>query len=331
MVVEETEMQETERAKLEELSNDASMLSNSLREEMGKALVGMDDLCDLLFTCLLAEGHAVLEGVPGVAKTTLIKRFSEGLGLDFSRVQFTPDLLPADILGNYVYSPADGSFSLRKGPIFANIVLADEINRSPPKTQSALLECMQERQATIEGKTLPMQLPFMVMATENPIELEGTYPLPEAQIDRFLFKLEVGYPGEDAELLMLQMKNLSLDPDPAELVTDPESLSRLIEGCKAIHVERPVLQYIRDLVLATRANENVQLGASPRASEHYLRAVKARAFVSGRPYATPDDVKELAKPVLLHRLMLTVDAELEEITPDTVIDEVLHKVPVPRE
>ncbi len=331
MVIEETEMQETERERLGRLSTEASAVSDSLKGEMAKALVGMDVLSDLLLTCMLAEGHAVLEGVPGVAKTTLIKRFSESLGLHFSRIQFTPDLLPADILGNYVYNPADGSCSLRKGPIFANIVLADEINRSPPKTQSALLECMQERQATIEGTTLPMQLPFMVMATENPVELEGTYPLPEAQIDRFLFKLEVGYPGEEAELLMLEMKNVSMDPEPPGLVMGQDDLSRMIRGCKEVHVERPVLQYIRDLVLATRQDENVQLGASPRASEHYLRAVKARALVSGRPYATTDDVKELARPLLLHRLMLTVDAELEEITPSSVIENVVRRVPVPRE
>ena len=330
MVVDETSLNDRERAEVEDISARALELSRSLKREMGKALVGMDRLCDLLLTCLLAEGHAVLEGVPGVAKTTLIKRFSHSLALAFSRIQFTPDLLPADILGNYVYSPADGSFSLRKGPIFANVILADEINRSPPKTQSALLECMQERQATIEGTTLPMQLPFMVMATENPIELEGTYPLPEAQIDRFLFKLEVGYPGKEAELAMLEMKNLSFDPDPPNPVLQEGMLSELIHGARLVHVERTVLQYIRDLVLATRHDASVQLGASPRAAEHFLRAVKAKALVSGRAYATLDDVKGLAKPVLLHRMILTVDAELEEVTPKVVIEGVLDRVPVPR-
>jgi len=319
-----------ERGDIESLVRQGLALSTALKEEMAKAVVGAETICELLLSCLLAEGHAVLEGVPGVAKTTMIKRFSECMGLAFSRIQFTPDLLPADILGNYVYSPADGSFHLRKGPIFSNIILADEINRSPPKTQSALLECMQERQATIEGTTLPMALPFMVMATQNPIELEGTYPLPEAQIDRFLFKLQVGYPGEEAELMMLHMKNLSIDPPKARLIAAPPVISSLISATKMVHVETLVLRYIRDLVLATRRNPNVSLGASPRAAEHFLRACKARALVCGRGYATPDDVKALAKPVLLHRLKLTVDAELEEVTPDAVIEQVLASVPVPR-
>ncbi len=328
MVEEETITRE--RGEVESLAREGLALSSALKDEMAKAVVGVQAICELLLSCLLAEGHAVLEGVPGVAKTTMIKRFSDCMGLGFSRIQFTPDLLPADILGNYVYSPADGSFHLRKGPIFANIILADEINRSPPKTQSALLECMQERQATIEGTTLPMALPFMVMATQNPIELEGTYPLPEAQIDRFLFKLQVGYPGEEAELMMLHMKNLSVDPPKAGRIAEPQLISSLISAAKMVHVEASVLQYIRDLVLATRRNPNISLGASPRAAEHFLRAAKARALVCGRSYSTPDDVKALARPVLLHRLKLTVDAELEEVTPEAVIEQVLASVRVPR-
>ena len=328
----ETEISdETETYDLEDLARQAANLSSGLRDEIGKSLVGMDDLCNGLLICILAEGNAVLEGVPGVAKTALAKRFSKSMGLAFSRIQFTPDLLPADILGNYVYNPADGSFSLRKGPIFSNIILADEVNRSPPKTQSALLECMQERQATIEGTTLPMDLPFIVLATQNPVELEGTYPLPEAQKDRFLFKLRVTYPDEEAELQMLQIKNLSIDPDPPRIVAQPDTISRLIRGAKEIHVKTSVLQYIRDISVATRSNPNLSLGASPRASEHFLRAAKAKAMISGRTYVTPDDVKSLAKPILLHRLILTVDAELEEITPDAVIEEALSSVRVPRE
>jgi len=315
---------------MDNLAREALSISKALKQEIGKALVGMEDLSDLLLTCLLSEGHAVLEGVPGVAKTTMIKRFTGCVGLNFSRIQFTPDLLPADILGNYVYSPANGSFSLRKGPIFSNVILADEINRSPPKTQSALLECMQERQATIEGTTLPMPLPFMVLATQNPIELEGTYPLPEAQIDRFLFKLHVGYPGEAGELEMLRIKNASADPPAPRVVARGETILRLARAAKRVHVEVSVLEYIRDLATATRRNENVSLGASPRASEHFLRAAKAWALISGRSYATPDDVKKLAKPILLHRLLLTVEAELEDITPEAVIDEVLESVPIPR-
>jgi len=316
---------------LEQLATEAKDVCSAIKTEIRKSLIGMDELCDLLLACLLAEGHAILEGVPGVAKTTLAKMFADSLGLDFARIQFTPDLLPADILGNYVYNPADGSFALRRGPIFSNVILADEINRSPPKTQSALLECMQEGQATIEGTTLPMKLPFMVLATENPIELEGTYPLPEAQIDRFLFKLKVEYPSEEDELHMLEMKNRPNDASEPQLVADPATISRLIQAAKNVHVESSILRYIRDVVVATRRNPQVQLGASPRASEHFLHSAKAYALVRGRPYVTPDDIKALTRPVLLHRLILTVDAELEGVTPENVIEEVLASVPVPRE
>ena len=316
---------------LEQLATEAMDVCSAIKTEIRKSLIGMDELCDLLLACLLAEGHAILEGVPGVAKTTLAKMFAHSLGLGFARIQFTPDLLPADILGNYVYNPADGSFTLRRGPIFSNVILADEINRSPPKTQSALLECMQEGQATIEGTTLPMQLPFMVLATENPIELEGTYPLPEAQIDRFLFKLKVDYPSEEDELHMLEMKNRPGNASEPQLVADPATISRLIQSAKRVHVESSILRYIRDVVVATRRNPQIQLGASPRASEHFLNSAKAYALVQGRPYVTPDDIKALARPVLLHRLILTVDAELEEVTPEDVIEQVLASVPVPRE
>jgi MoxR-like ATPase len=290
----------------------------------------MAGACDLLLTALLAEGHVVLQGVPGVAKTALAKRFAGCLGLEFARIQFTPDLLPSDILGNYVYNPGDGSFALRKGPIFTNILLADEVNRSPPKTQSALLECMQERQATIEGNTEPMGLPFMVLATQNPIELEGTYPLPEAQRDRFLMELRIGYPDEASELEMLHIKNLSIDPGPPRILADREVIGYLTEAAKNVQATNSVLEYIRDISVATRRHPDLSLGASPRASEHLLRAAKGRALIMGRTTATMEDIKCLAKPLLQLRLVLTVDAELEGVTVDSAIDQVLSSVPVPR-
>ena len=312
---------------LDDLAREAAGLSSDLKEEIGKTLVGMDELCDQLLICLLGEGHAILQGVPGVAKTALAKRFSQIMGLAFSRIQFTPDLLPADILGNYVYNPTTGSFTLRKGPIFSNIILADELNRSPPKTQSALLECMQEVQATIEGTTIPMEKPFMVLATQNPIELEGTYPLPEAQKDRFLLMISVDYPNLEDELHMLQIKNESTQTDASRILADADLISGLISAVKEVHVEDYILQFIRDISVTTRQNPNLTLGASPRASEHLLRAVKARALISGRTKVTPEDVKKLVRPLLLHRIILTIDAELQEITPDDIIAETLSSAP----
>lgn len=307
----------------------AAELRRQIQAEIGKAYIGSTATTDLLIIALLARGHVLLEGVPGIAKTTLVKTFAQTLGCQFSRIQFTPDLLPADITGTYVLNLKDNSFVLRKGPLFANIVLGDEINRAPAKTQSALLEAMQETQVTIEGETLKLPTPFVVLATQNPVEQEGVYLLPEAQVDRFMFRLVLRYPSFAEEREVLATYNVPIKP--VETLLGPEEILRLSEVAEGVHVAGGLLDYIVRLVQRTREHPAVLLGASPRASLALLRCSKVRALINGRAHVLPDDVRALVGAVLNHRLILTPEAELDQITVDEVVDECLADVPYTEE
>ncbi|MFP6684951.1 MAG: AAA family ATPase [Polyangiaceae bacterium] len=279
---------------------------DALRDEVGRVFIGSPSVIDHLMVALLARGHVLLEGVPGVAKTTLAKAFARGLGVSVNRIQFTPDLLPADITGTYVLSPKDGAFSFRHGPVFANLVLADEVNRAPPKTQAALLEAMQEQQVTAEGETFRLPDPFMVVATQNPIDLEGTYPLPEAQIDRFLIHLNIGYPDLADEVVMLKAHHA--EPVEARAVIDGDTVRRMQDIARRVFVEDDLYEYAVGLTDFTRHDSRVMLGASPRATLSLIQAGKAAAVLAGRAYVTPDDIRMLARPVLAHRLVLFDEA-----------------------
>jgi MoxR-like ATPase len=295
-----------------------------VRREVMQVYVGPGRIVDLLLTTLLAQGHALLEGVPGVAKTTLVKAYAATLGSSVRRIQFTPDLLPADITGTYVLSPKDGTFALRPGPIFANVVLADEINRAPAKTQSALLEAMQERQVTIEGDRFELPQPFMVLATQNPIDLEGTYPLPEAQIDRFLLRIPIGYPTQKDEVAMVRTHNIEA-PSARALVTT-EDLQILQGVARRIHVDDDLFEYAVALTTFTRNHPRVLLGASPRASLALIQAAKAAAIIGGRPFVTPDDIRGVAPSALAHRLVLVPEAEGDARAREAVIVEAMQRV-----
>jgi len=297
---------------------------DDLRREVARVYIGSGRAVEMLLIAFLAKGHVLLEGVPGVAKTTLVKAFAMALGCSSRRIQFTPDLLPADITGTYVLSPKDGTFALRAGPIFANIVLADEINRAPAKTQSALLEAMQERQVTIEGDRFELPLPFLVLATQNPIDLEGTYPLPEAQIDRFLVRVSMGYPSAREEVQML--KTHAIDPPVPRAILSARDVSTLQGISSRVYVEDDLLDFAVALTTATRANPRVALGASPRASLGLVQAAKAAALLGGRPFVAPDDIRAVAPFVLAHRLVLTADAEGDPRARERVVEEVLAKV-----
>jgi MoxR-like ATPase len=300
-----------------------------IRKEMASVLVGQDELVDGLLTALLCQGHVLVEGVPGLAKTTAVKTFARVLGLSFRRVQFTPDLLPADLLGTQVYEPERGGFRLHRGPIFHQVILADEINRAPAKVQSALLEAMEERQVTLAGETLPLPAPFLVMATQNPIEQEGVYPLPEAQVDRFMLKLRVDYPSSDEEIRIVE-RRLSADParEPAAAL-DPEGIAALFHATRSVHVEPSVIGYAVALVTASREPEAVALGASPRGSIWLVEAARARAVLEARDYVLPNDVKRVAPAVLRHRLLLSYEAAAEGLTPDAAVRDLLGRVPTP--
>jgi len=280
---------------------------------------------------LLANSHILFEDYPGLAKTLLARSFAMSMGCNFSRIQFTPDLLPADITGTYVYNVKSGDFELRKGPIFTNILLADEINRAPPKTQAALLEAMQERQTTLDGKTHSLQDPFIVMATQNPIEYEGVYPLPEAQLDRFLVRLQLGYPNrtEEIEIMRRRMvrgqEDVFLDP-----IADSETIRDLQKTVEGIHVDDDVLGYIADIVLATRTQRQIEIGASPRGSLAIFKLSRARAALHGRDYVIPDDVKEVAAPALVHRLIMKSESWVKGTNPNQVLEDILKTIPVPR-
>ena len=297
---------------------------DELRREVSRIYVGSSRALDLMLVSLLAKGHVLLEGVPGVAKTTLVKAFAVALGCTARRIQFTPDLMPADITGTYVLSPRDGTFALRPGPIFANVVLADEINRAPAKTQSALLEAMQERQVTIEGDRYELPNPFLVLATQNPIDLEGTYPLPEAQIDRFLVRVPMGYPSAREEAQML--RTFGTEPPQARPVLTAAEVQQLQSISARIHVEDDLLDYAVGLAAFTRNHPRVALGASPRASLALIQAAKGYALLGGRPFVAPDDVRAIAPSVLGHRLVLSADADQDARVRQHVVDEALAKV-----
>jgi len=295
-----------------------------VRAQVTRVYIGEPTAIEMMLVALLARGHVLLEGVPGIAKTTLVKAYAATLGCSVRRVQFTPDLLPADITGTYVLNPRDGTFSLRPGPIFANVVLADEINRAPAKTQSALLEAMQERQVTIEGDRFELPDPFFVLATQNPIDLEGTYPLPEAQIDRFLVSVRMGYPAQRDEVAMLRAHGVAA-PEP-RAVLDGSDVLQLQSIAARVHVEDDIYEYAVSLTSFTRSHSRVVLGASPRASLSLLRAAKAHAVVEGRPFVTPDDVRAAAGPVLAHRLVLVPELEGDARARSALVEEAIAKV-----
>jgi MoxR-like ATPase len=308
-----------------------------LVSEVGKAIVGQEALIHRMLIGLLANGHLLIEGVPGLAKTTAVASLAKAIHTDFQRLQFTPDLLPADLIGTQVYRPQSQEFVVQKGPIFSNLILADEINRAPAKVQSALLEAMQERQVTIGGETFLLDEPFLVMATQNPIEQEGTYPLPEAQVDRFMMKVIVDYPSRDEELQILNRMSRTQPSIELQTVMTPEEILAARELVDKIHVDPKVQEYVVDLVMATRnpaaynlpLDELIQFGASPRATINLNLAAKANAFLEGRAYVTPQDVKTIAMDVLRHRVIITYEAEAEEKTSEDVVSEILRAIPVP--
>ena len=316
------------------LSNDAAVRDamNRVRHEVGKAVVGQDGAVTGLLIALLAGGHVLLEGVPGVAKTLLVRSFSRALGLDTKRIQFTPDLMPGDVSGSLVYDARTGEFEFREGPVFTNIVLADEINRTPPKTQAALLEAMEEHQVSSDGVTRPLPDPFMVAATQNPIEHEGTYSLPEAQLDRFLLKLLIEVPTRDAELAVLRRHASGFDPrelNGLEAVVTADDIRAARRAAASVTVSDDVLAYVVDLARATRESPSVQLGVSPRASTALLAAAKAWAWLGGYPAITPDHVQTMVVPTWRHRVRLRTEAELEGVSVDAVLGAVLQQTRVP--
>lgn len=305
----------------------------ALRTEIAKVVVGQDPVISGLVIALLCGGHVLLEGVPGVAKTLLVRSMAAALRLDFKRVQFTPDLMPGDITGSLIYDARTAAFVFRPGPVFTNLMLADEINRTPPKTQAALLEAMEERQVSVDGETRPLPDPFIVAATQNPIEYEGTYRLPEAQLDRFLLKLTVSLPTRDAEVAILARHASGFDPHDLSAISPvagPDDLTAGRAAVRQVLVANQVLGYIVDIVGATRHSPALQLGASPRGAAALLATARAWAWLSGRNYVTPDDVKAMARSTLRHRLMLRPEAELEGATADGVLEGILASVPVPR-
>ena len=305
-------------------------LVTRIREEVSKVIVGQEKLIDRLVLAMVTGGHILLEGVPGLAKTLSVNTLAKALGLDFKRISFTPDLLPADVVGTLVYSPKTGEFSPKKGPVFTNLLLADEINRAPAKVQSALLESMQERQVTIGEETYRLPEPFLVLATQNPIEQEGTYPLPEAQVDRFMFKCLVETPSKADERRIMQRFAENAQAPEAKAVCTKADIENLRATLKEVYCDEKVGDYILDIVFKTReANEMIQNGASPRATLALNLAARGNALLRGRAYATPQDVKEVVHDVLRHRILLTYEAEAEGITSDKVIDKILAEVPVP--
>ncbi len=315
---------------------DLSELQDSvqkIRAEVGKVIVGQKDMVDMLIASLLAKGHSLIEGVPGVAKTVTAKLLAKSLSVDFSRIQFTPDLMPSDILGTSIFNLKDSEFEFKKGPIFSNMVLIDEINRAPAKTQAALFEVMEEQQITIDGNKFKLDSPFMVLATQNPVEQEGTYRLPEAQLDRFLFKIDVDYPNLEEEIEILSREHKLQDKTKTESVSSFLTAAQITDYqnlVTQILVESHLLKYIAELIIATRNNQFLYLGASPRASIAILKASKAFAAMSGRDFVTPEDIKRAAIPVLHHRVIVTPEREMEGITSKDIIKQIIETVEIPR-
>ncbi len=316
----------------------SSAFIDDIYDELGKVIVGQRYMIDRLLIGLLSDGHVLLEGVPGLAKTLTVSSLSQVINTRFQRIQFTPDLLPADLIGTLIYNQKEGEFTVKKGPIFSNIILADEINRSPAKVQSALLEAMQEKQVTIGDSTFKLEKPFLVLATQNPVEQEGTYPLPEAQSDRFMLKLKVGYPSKPEELEIMKRMAKTGDKPQLDSVTDAKTILKAREVVNEIYMDEKVENYIVDLVFATRSPENYRLeelkdlisfGGSPRASINLNLAARARAFMEHRAYVTPEDVRFIAMDVLRHRIIPTFEAEAEDITTEEIISKILSTVPVP--
>ncbi len=304
-----------------------------IRDEIAKVLVGQEKVLDLLLTALLSNGHVLLEGVPGVAKTLMARLLAKTLDTGFSRIQFTPDLMPSDVLGTSVFNAATSNFEFRKGPIFSNMVLIDEVNRAPAKTQSALFEVMEERQVTMEGHSHQLKAPFLVIATQNPIEHEGTYRLPEAQLDRFLFKIKVDYPDQEQELRLLQRaceRQAIYDPALVQPVVSEEELAGFQKLVNEVIVEPQLLRYITAIVEKTRKSSSLSLGASPRASLALLKAARAFAALEGRDFVTPEDIREVLYPVLAHRVILSPEKEMEGVSPEVVLRQLVETVEVPR-
>lgn len=305
----------------------------SIRSEIRKVIVGQDEMVKLIVAALLADGHVLIEGVPGVAKTMTAKLVARSVDAGFSRIQFTPDLMPSDVLGTPVFNPREGSFEFKRGPLFSNLILVDEINRAPAKTQSALLEVMEEKQVSVDGKTYQMDSPFMVLATQNPVEQEGTYRLPEAQLDRFLFKIVVPYPSEAEELNIItqfhQMGNNKAE-DVVKPVLRGADIQELRKQIRNLVIEQRLLAFIARLTHQTRNHKSIYLGASPRASLAMMNASKAIAAMSGRDFVTPDDIREVAIPVLRHRIILAPDKEMEGVTEEEVIRQIIQSMDIPR-
>ncbi|WP_064746030.1 MoxR family ATPase [Lysobacter firmicutimachus] len=307
-----------------------------VREEVGKAFIGQAEVLDQILIALLAGGHALLEGVPGLGKTLVVRALSKALDCGYARVQFTPDLMPSDISGHAVYDPKTESFNIRRGPVFTNLLLADEINRAPAKTQSALLEAMQEQQVTIEGHSFELPPPFLTLATQNPVEQEGTYPLPEAQLDRFLLKILIGYPSRADEKRMVSAVSLGRSASDFDLsqvrrVLGPEEIVAMQQGTALVRVDEAVIDYVVRIVGTTRDWAGIALGAGPRGSLALVRAARAQAVLSGRDFVTPDDVREIAKPALRHRIALAPELQIEGQSPDDVLHALLAKVEAPRQ
>jgi MoxR-like ATPase len=309
-----------------------------LNAETSKVIVGQKHMIDRLMLGLLAQGHVLLEGLPGLAKTLSIKTLATAIDADFNRIQFTPDLLPSDIIGTMIYNPGKNEFTVRKGPIFANFILADEINRAPAKVQSALLEAMQEKQVTIGKETFKLEEPFLVLATQNPIEQEGTYPLPEAQVDRFMLKVNIGYPSREEEKMIIRKNILGETLQKIDAVVKPEAIIRARESVKKVYMDEKIENYILDIVFATREPAKYKLhdiaplisyGASPRASINLAMAAKAHAFMNRRGYVIPDDIRNVSKDIMRHRIGLSYEAEAENITQDDIITKIINAIPVP--